>query len=64
MPYNFASAIMTLPSMIAGITPTPVDDKLFAVGSALYLVLYGLLIFFLHFFTVQLLWIQLKLLTI
>ncbi len=51
MPIIFASAIMTLPSMIAGITPTPVDDKLFAVGSALYLVLYGLLIFFfLHFF--------------
>ncbi|HOK15820.1 MAG TPA: preprotein translocase subunit SecY [Defluviitoga tunisiensis] len=50
MPIIFASAIMTLPSMIAGITPTPVDDKLFAVGSALYLVLYGLLIFFFTFF--------------
>ena len=50
MPIIFASAIMTLPSMIAGVTSTLVDDRLFAIGSPLYLVLYGLLVFFFTYF--------------
>ncbi|PNR97116.1 preprotein translocase subunit SecY [Petrotoga sp. 9PWA.NaAc.5.4] len=50
MPIIFASAIMTLPSMIAGVTPTSVDDRLFAIGSPLYLILYGLLVFFFTYF--------------
>ncbi|ABX31494.1 preprotein translocase, SecY subunit [Petrotoga mobilis SJ95] len=50
IPIIFASAIMTLPSMIAGVTNTTVDDRLFAIGSPLYLVLYGLLVFFFTYF--------------
>ncbi len=36
--------------MIAGVTNTTVDDRLFAIGAPLYLVLYGLLVFFFTYF--------------
>jgi len=50
IPIIFASAIMTLPSMISRATANKVDDKIFGIGSALYLVIYGLLVFFFTYF--------------
>nr|WP_232521307.1 preprotein translocase subunit SecY [Tepiditoga spiralis] len=50
IPIIFASAIMTLPSMISRATANKIDDKIFGIGSALYLVIYGLLVFFFTYF--------------
>jgi preprotein translocase subunit SecY len=50
IPVIFASAIMTLPDMISRFTKNTVDDRLFGMGSPLYLTLFGVLVFFFTYF--------------
>lgn len=50
IPVIFASAIMTLPSMITGIFDSPTAARLFGQGAPLYLLVYGTLVFFFTYF--------------
>ncbi|HOO74030.1 MAG TPA: preprotein translocase subunit SecY [Tepiditoga sp.] len=50
MPIIFASALMTLPSLISGFTKWTWDDSLFKIGSWFYLIVYALLVFFFTYF--------------
>jgi preprotein translocase subunit SecY len=50
IPVIFASAIMTLPTMITGVLNNETASRILGIGSPLYLVLYGILVFFFTFF--------------
>ncbi|MCD6254487.1 MAG: preprotein translocase subunit SecY [Thermotogae bacterium] len=50
IPIIFAAAIMTIPGMIGRLTGSDIIMRLFSTGSALYISIYGLLVFFFTYF--------------